>query len=51
LNRQAQALERVGVVAAGNVTTTQAQLATFDLQAQTIERLTPAILDYVTAEK
>ncbi len=51
LNRQADALERVGVVSAGNVKVTQAQLATFDLQATTIEALTPAILDYVTAEK
>jgi hypothetical protein len=51
LNKQAQALEKVGVVSAGNITVAQAQLATFDLQASTIEKLTPAILDYVTAEK
>jgi hypothetical protein len=30
---------------------TQSQLATFDLQISTIKTLTPAILDYVTAEK
>lgn len=48
---QADALERVGVVAADNITQTQAQLATFDLSAAAIEKLTPAILDYVVAEK
>jgi hypothetical protein len=51
LNAQADALEKVGVVTGGNITQTQSQLATFNLQAETIERLTPAILDYVTAEK
>jgi hypothetical protein len=51
LNDQAKALEKVGVVAGGNITQTQSQLATFNLQVSTIERLTPAILDYVTAEK
>jgi hypothetical protein len=48
---QAEALERVGVVSAGNVSVVQSQLATFDLQAASIQALTPAILDYVTAEK
>jgi hypothetical protein len=51
LNAQAAALEKVGVVSAGNVSVVQSQLATFDLQASTIQTLTPAILDYVTAEK
>jgi hypothetical protein len=51
LNDQAIALERIGVVTAGNIKTTQSQLATFDLQISTIKALTPAILDYVTAEK
>ena len=51
LNDQAKALEKVGVVAGGNITQTQSQLATFNLQVSTIEKLTPAILDYVTAEK
>jgi hypothetical protein len=51
LNNQAAALEKVGVVSAGNITQTQSQLATFNLQLSTIEKLTPAILDYVTAEK
>jgi hypothetical protein len=51
LNNQAKALEKLGVVTAGNITQTQSQLATFNLQTSTIEKLTPAILDYVTAEK
>jgi hypothetical protein len=51
LNDQAKALEKIGVVAGGNITQTQSQLATFNLQVSTIEALTPAILDYVTAEK
>jgi len=51
LNAQAEALEKVGVVTGGNITQTQSQLATFNLQTDTIKRLTPAILDYVTAEK
>jgi hypothetical protein len=51
LNAQAEALANVGVVTAGNITQTQSQLATFNLQADTIKTLTPAILDYVTAEK
>jgi hypothetical protein len=51
LNKQAKALENVGVVGAGTVTQVQSQLATFNLQASTIAALTPAILDYVTAEK
>jgi hypothetical protein len=51
LNAQAAALEKVGVVSGGNVTQVQSQLATFDLQLSTIKALTPAILDYVVAEK
>jgi hypothetical protein len=51
LTRQADALEQLGVVSAGSITQVQSQLATFDLQILTINRLTPAILDYVTAEK
>jgi len=51
LNAQADALQKVGVVTAGNITQTQSQLATFNLQTDTIKALTPAILDYVTAEK
>jgi hypothetical protein len=51
LNNQAKALEAVGVVSADNITVAQSQLATFDLSAAAIGKLTPAILDYVTAEK
>lgn len=51
LLRQADALEKVGVVSADSIVQAQAQLATFDLEAESIERLTPAILDYVVAEK
>jgi hypothetical protein len=51
LNDQAKVLEKIGVVSGGNITQTQSQLATFNLQVSTIKALTPAILDYVTAEK
>ena len=51
LNHQAEALEKLGVVTAGSITQVQSQLATFNLQTSTIKALTPAILDYVTAEK
>lgn len=51
LHAQADALEQVGVVSGEAITQAQAQLATFDLQAETIQKLTPAILDYVVAEK
>ena len=48
---QAAALEKVGVVSKSNIVVAQSQLATFDLAGETIATLTPAILDYVTAEK
>lgn len=51
LGEQAKALEKVGVVSADNITVAQSQLATFDLTAASIATLTPAILNYVTAEK
>jgi hypothetical protein len=51
LNFQAEALQKVGVVSAGTTSVVQSQLATFDLSVDTIRRLTPAVLDYVTAEK
>jgi hypothetical protein len=51
LNDQAAALQAIGVVNKENITQTQSQLATFNLQIDTIKALTPAILDYVTAEK
>ena len=51
LNKQAQALEALTGIASENVTVIQSQLATFDLHGSTIGMLTPAILDYVVAEK
>ena len=51
LREQAAALEKLGVVSKANIAITQSQLATFDLTGNTIKTLTPAILDYVTAEK
>jgi hypothetical protein len=51
LRGQAKALEEVGVASASNITVLQSQLATFDLSAATIQKLTPAIIDYVIAEK
>jgi hypothetical protein len=51
LLKQASALEKVGIASKESIVTTQAQLATFDLQGETISKLTPAILDYVLAEK
>jgi uncharacterized protein YukE/phosphotransferase system IIB component len=51
LNQQAKALENLTVVTESNITTVQSQLATFDLHGSTIAQLTPAILDYVVAEK
>jgi hypothetical protein len=51
LLEEAAALEKVGVVSKSNIVVAQSQLATFDLAGETIATLTPAILDYVTAEK
>lgn len=48
---QASALEQVGVVSKEVTIAAQAQFATFDLSADAIKRLTPAFLDYLTAEK
>lgn len=51
LFEQARALEKVGVVSEDVAMVAQGQLATFDLQVDTIKALTPAILDYAVAEK
>ena len=51
LNQQAAALEQSTVVSKDNVTVVQSQLATFDLASGAIAKLTPAILNYVVAEK
>jgi hypothetical protein len=51
LFKQGQALENLTGITAENITVVQSQLATFDLHGSTIGKLTPAILDYVVAEK
>lgn len=51
LKRQAQALQDTGVIGADVITVAQGQLATFDLQAESIERLIPSLVDYIAAEK
>jgi len=51
LNQQAAALEKLTSISSENITVIQSQLATFDLHGSTIGMLTPAILDYVVAEK
>ena len=48
---QAKALDKVGVASEKNILITQSQLSTFDLSTEAIERMTPAILDYIVAEK
>ena len=48
---QGKALEDLTGISKENVTVVQSQLATFDLHGSTIGALTPAILDYVVAEK
>lgn len=48
---QGKALESLTGISKENITVIQSQLATFDLHGSTIGRLTPAILDYVVAEK
>lgn len=51
LLNQASALEKVGVVGKEAIIGGQARLAQFDLQTESIEKLTPAILNYVVAER
>ena len=48
---QAEAIEQVGVTTKEQILVAQSQLATFDLAGSTISKLTPAIVDYVQAEK
>lgn len=48
---QANALERVGVISKDVTIAAQAQLATYDLSTDAIKTLTPALLDYLAAEK
>lgn len=51
LKQQADALEAVGVVSEDAIMAAQGQLATFDLQAASIQELIPSFLDMVVAEK
>lgn len=51
LIKQAEALEKSGIASKDNIINAQAQLATFDLQHDTINRLIPSITDYVMAER
>lgn len=51
LIKQAEALELVWVASKESIVNAQAQLATFDLKTETIEKLIPSITDYVMAEK
>ena len=51
LVEQASALQKVGVVSDDAVLSLQGQLATFDLQTESIGKLVPALLDVVVAEK
>lgn len=51
LNKQALALEQIGVADKDNIAVVQSQLATFDMSTEAIHNLTPALLDYIVAEK
>jgi hypothetical protein len=51
LIEQAKALEAVGVVSKESTMIAQGQLATFDLQTESIHKLIPSILDYAVAER
>jgi hypothetical protein len=51
LKNQASALQNVGVVSEDSVVAAQGMLASFDLQASTIEQLIPSLLDFGVAEQ
>lgn len=51
LLKQADALEKVGVVGKEAIMMGQGQLASFDLQTKSIEKLIPSILNYAVAER
>ena len=51
LIEQANALEQIGVISKDVTIAAQAQLATYDLSTDAIKTLTPALLDYLAAEK
>ena len=51
LTDQAQAMQDVGVIGNDVIVALQAQLATFELNTNTIKKMTPAIADMIVAEK
>lgn len=51
LKAQADALERVGVISGDVIMATQGTLATFDLQAESIQTLIPAFVDMIAKER
>lgn len=51
LKAQASAMQKVGVYGDEVVMAAQAQLATFDLQGKSIEKVIPGLLDMLAAEK
>jgi hypothetical protein len=51
LKRQARELQKVGVFGDDVVMAAQAQLATFDLTSESIEKVIPGLLDMMAAEK
>lgn len=48
---QAEALEKVGVVSKEAILSAQGQLAAFNLTTESIQKLTPVMLDYIVAEQ
>ena len=51
LIEQAEAIDSVGVATKEWIVAMQSQFATFDMSTQAIQALTPAMVDYVIAEK
>lgn len=51
LIKQAEAIESVWVASKEAIVAAQSQLATFDMSVDAIKELTPALVDYVVAEK
>ena len=47
----AESLEKVGIINKDSILAAEAQLATYDLSTDSIKTLTPALLDYLAAEK
>lgn len=49
--KYADELEKVGIIDKESILAAEAQLATYDLSTDSIKTLTPALLDYLAAEK